>query len=535
MLKPICFLMMVASVCSARPIPVYDFGVMEVASVNKKVVDVVAAGIPPSSEQRVDLKWGRQFRIEHENCSENRTCHIQVSFRPTTVGPETDNLTIKDKNGVLLASVGLRGVGLGPQMTFFSPSTIVDTPTEQSSPSVIVSDLSGHLYVLDSLNLVLNVMVADSGILRTIQQIDLSQFKEPLSDYPGLAVDSRGNIFISGSQKLLKIQAESNRLSEVTYLPTSIVPCPGKLAVDVNNTLFIVDKCRETVTARFANGKTTVIVGEGSQASLDDPLGFGVSGTSSLTVGPRGDLVLADPDRRSMRVYNKRSGTLKNLTANLDIANRVVAKTVCVDAGGNVLFIDSLTHDLSEIDTQGHFVTLVSGIDGGVESMLLDSQGNLYVARTSRHQISMIGRGLHSDDEIRSAFTRDPKGRAFNSGNLSTTFSSTHPATRLTALSALHISTGALQVSPGGQSQTVTLENVNSQALSLRAFEIIGDEYGLVKLSTNCGHTLLGFSSCSVSVGIESAPSKNFSGQLVVHSDTVYLLPINIAAVALTP
>ena len=205
------------------------------------------------------------------------------------------------------------------------------TSAELDSPSGMVVDSSGNLYIADSLNSVIR-KVSPSGAITTVAG----------NGYNRLGTGQPG--FNDGGYSGDGGPATSAELNN-----------PYAVAVDASGNIYIADTYNRRIRKVDASGTITTVAGNGYEGSGD--LG-GYSGDG----GPATSAELAQP-----------FGVAVDNTGN-----------IYIDAGGNLYIADTNNHRIRRVDASGVITTVVGGgISSGVSSpagVAVDAAGNLYIA-----------------------------------------------------------------------------------------------------------------------------------------------------------
>ena len=186
------------------------------------------------------------------------------------------------------------------------------TQADLQMPIDITFDVSGNLFMADSINEVIRRVDATTGVITTVagkNRVGFSGDGGPatsasLSSPAGLAVDSSGNLYISDS--------DNNRVRRVNH-QTGIITTfagsesagfggdggpaigaalngPAGLAVDSSGNLYISDSHNNAIRKVDATtGVITTVAGGGSPALFNTPLGIALDGVGNLYVADSQD------------------------------------------------------------------------------------------------------------------------------------------------------------------------------------------------------------------------------------------------------
>ena len=232
------------------------------------------------------------------------------------------------------------------------------TPATQSGvyqPTRVAVDSSGNIYIVELLAQTIREVTASNGDINLFAGTGTYGFQgdngpavqAELSDIHGIAVDSKGNVYISdtGNERIRVIYASNGNINTVAGNGTfgytgdggaatsAELGRPGALAVDSSGNIYVPDYAFSVVRKISSNGTISTIAGTGT---------FGNSGDG----GP---------------------ATKANLGSPVSVA---------VDSAGNIYIGDSYSQSIRKITTDGNIHTVATGMDA--ENLTVDSAGNLY-------------------------------------------------------------------------------------------------------------------------------------------------------------
>jgi len=179
---------------NATPVTVTIANSGTIASVS--VVTGGAAGMDFTKVGGGTCKVGKTFAA-------NDTCTVRVSFSPTLAGTRVGGISLTDGNSNPMATVYLKGTGVGPQAAF-QPATQVGIFTNLNNVAGISVDAGNNVYAAES--------QADLGYNPGAPQIPgliykaayagknqytLSNIGTSLVDPVGVAVDGVGNVLVA--------------------------------------------------------------------------------------------------------------------------------------------------------------------------------------------------------------------------------------------------------------------------------------------------------------------------------------------------
>jgi hypothetical protein len=318
--------------------------------------------------------------------------------------------------------------------------TAVETAASDArlaSPSAIVYDATGNLYLADSNNHVVRKILKGSGVITTIAGVGTAGFSgdggaataAQLDTPTGLALDSSGNLFIADSHNQRIREVAGGIITTVAGtgtagfagdggLATSAqLALPSAVVLDKSGRLLIADTNNQRIRA-VASGLITTVVGNGEElfagdggqgvaASLDQPTGIAVDTAGTLYIA----------DRRNQRIRSvsaagvistfagggasSLSGVFGGDGGAATAAGLARPVGVSVDSNGNVLIADTNNNRIRQV-SNGAIATVVgSGEegyagDGGLlatavlnapKAAIIDSVGNLLLSDTGNQRL----------------------------------------------------------------------------------------------------------------------------------------------------
>lgn len=390
--------------------------------------------------------------------------------------------------GVLPLVGSLGGCGLesvsGPE---------VEIP--MNGPTAVAVDADGSLYVADRLNNRVR-RIDRSGAVTTVAGSGRKHYdgdggpaiKAALNEPDGVALDSKGNLYIIDSRNLrIRRVDPSGTIATVAGTgdpgdggdggPATEAQLlyPQGLAIDSDDNLYNADTENGRVRRIDHSGTITTFAGIGDghfggdgspavRARLDNPTG--------LAVGPKGNLYIADTENHRIRRID-RSGTISTVAGTgvqgyggdggqATAAQLDQPSDVALDSSGNVYVADTRNNRVRQIDPSGTISTVAgngefsargdSGDGGPADgtpirwpmSVEVDSAGNLLIVEASSVRlvdpsgtISTVagrgGRGYRGDGgPATEASLSSPRGiAADSSGNIYIADSGNHRVRRI--------------------------------------------------------------------------------------------------------
>ncbi|WP_460505135.1 NHL repeat-containing protein [Hydrogenophaga soli] len=308
-------------------------------------------------------------------------------------------------------------------------------------PKGLAVDASGNVYVADSSSGTIR-KINPEGMVTTLAgrakvtgsedgSGGAARFELP----QGLAVDSRGNVYVSDSFTIRKVTPEG----AVTTLAGRAgergnADGPGSAArfnsasgvtVDGRGNLYVADTGNNTIRKVTPDGVVTTLAGRGGHSGIKDGIGSAAEFGSpqGLVVDSSGNVYVAEylgsaaldaysTDNAIRKITPEgmvttlagRAGQRGSADGSSGAARFDTPVGIAVDGGGNLYVADSSTHTIRKISTDGMVTTLAGrayepGSADGLGSaarfnrprgLAVDSNGTVYVADTGNSTIRKI-------------------------------------------------------------------------------------------------------------------------------------------------
>jgi len=302
----------------------------------------------------------------------NSTCTVDVTFSPKFPGLRMGSLLLPDNAGNPIATVNLRGKGLGPQVSFlpYTLSTLgsgfVDasglaldgrgnlfvsdeigeaikeipvgcnsTPCEKVvastlMPANVAVDAGGNLWYYPSFGYGITGLLASSGYTTATYR---NGFNNMLYNGLPVAVDADGDVFALLSSVLEDVASTgAQRMSPAIF-------SGGGLAVDGSGNIFVADT---TANAIMEIPGVDSNIGAISLAS-------GFNAPNGVAVDGNGNIFVADTGNNAVKEILAAGG----YTTVLTIASGVTANGIALDANGNIYLANGSVQKLDMADAPG--------------------------------------------------------------------------------------------------------------------------------------------------------------------------------------
>ncbi len=340
--------------------------------------------------------------------SSDGTGSAALFFRPSAVAVDgSGNVYVADTNNNLIRKVTSAGVVTtfagSPLLAFGSADGIGSAATFRTPEGVAV-DSAGNVFVADTGNNTIRMIVATTGAVSTIAGA-VNTFGSTDAagsaarfDFPdSLAIDAAGNIYVTdGANSTIRKITRVTSGGATTWQVSTLAGTPGQsgfadgtgaaalfnhpsgIAVDSSGNVYVADYGNHLVRKITATGVVTTLAGvPGTPGSLD---GTGTATTSaSLFFGPSatatdtaGNVYVADTNNQLIRKITP-AGVATTLAGN----PRFVGSTdgtgisasfynpsgIFVKSDGTIYVADTGNHTIRNI-TQAGVVTTMSGVAG---------------------------------------------------------------------------------------------------------------------------------------------------------------------------
>jgi sugar lactone lactonase YvrE len=252
-----------------------------------------------------------------------------------------------------------------------------------------------------------------------------------------VAVDSNGNLFIAdwGNNRIRKVDT-NGIITTVAgngdgqyvysfggdggYATNAVLSCPGGVAVDSSDNIFIVDQFNGRIRKVDTNGIITTVAGAGNGGFFFGDSGYatnaGLNSPHGVAIDTVGNLFIADYGNNRIRKVDT-NGIITTVAGNNNggfsagdggyatNASLSWPEGVAVDASGNLFIADYGDSRVRKVDTNG-IITTVAGNgnygfsgDGGAATnaeltdafgVAVDNSGNLFIADCENNRIREV-------------------------------------------------------------------------------------------------------------------------------------------------
>ena len=256
------------------------------------------------------------------------------------------------------------------------------------SPSAIVGDASGNIYVADRDNHRIQKFNSTGSFLLEFGQLGdtAGAFNQPAS----LALAANGDIFVCDTEnnRIQKFDATGGFLLEFngSASGTALLK-PGGVAVDSAGTVYVADSGNDRILKFDLSGTYQATIGApgSNDGEFDQPVAISLDGSNNLYV--------ADKGNERIQVFNASGTFIRNIDGHTSSPSFCLPTGCAVDGDGNVYVCDSLTGQILKINPAGSVVQTYAGTvaeNSWLQSpgqCFVDTSGNLCVANTNRHNI----------------------------------------------------------------------------------------------------------------------------------------------------
>jgi sugar lactone lactonase YvrE len=297
------------------------------------------------------------------------TCTVVVAFTPKFVGPRYGAVVLNDDSGNPMATLSVRGSGVGPLVNFL-PATESQLGIGLSAFSGMTVDGNGAVYLSNSgTGVITKEIPSGSGYTATT-------VLSGLTDPSGMAVDGSGNLYIGewSAGSVIKEAMTATGYAETT-IATGLNE-PNGLPVDSSGNVYISDS---------ANGRLLKEAPSGGSYTQTDILDCGYVGDQScpsgVAVDQSGNLfVVGYIDNQIMKLTPAAGGYTESLFGEgLNWPSNIV-----IDGVGNLYVADTLNDRIvKETLSAGNYTQSTFSTTGALDWpwwVGVDSSGNVFIS-----------------------------------------------------------------------------------------------------------------------------------------------------------
>lgn len=314
------------------------------------------------------------------------------------------------------------------------------TSAAMNAPAGVAVDLTGNVYLADTVNGRIRKISAATGVITTVAGGGACcalgdggmATAAYLSSPTGVALDTTGNIYVAddGNARIRKVTVATGIITTVAGSGTAgytgdgsaatsaQLNHPKSVAVDTSGNLYIADTSNNRVRkVTAATGIITTLAGDGTAGFSGDGAAASaaqLSAPKGVAVDATGDVYIADTDNHRIRKVIAATGIITTAAGNgtggrgpepIDATstNLFFPAGVSVDTGGHFYIADTSSHRIRKVDADTGILTTIAGNsaagyggDGGTAAaatinnpngVAVDSAGNVYIADTSNNRV----------------------------------------------------------------------------------------------------------------------------------------------------
>lgn len=368
-------------------------------------------------------------------------------YNPSSVDADgSGNLFIADESNRIRrvdASSGVITTVAGTGTGGYSGDGGPATSAQLSSPSGVVADDFGNLYIAERIGHRVRKVDASTGVITTIAGTGTAGYSgdggpatsAQINNISGIALDDSGNLFIADAHndRVRRVDASTGVITTVAgtgnggysgdgnQATSAQLNYPSGVVVDGSGDLYIAEYFNRRVRKVDAStGVITTVAGTGdagysgdggpaTSAQLRDPVGVAIDGS--------GNLYIADQSDERVRKVNASTGVITTVAGTgsygysgdggpATSAQLNFPSGVAKDASGNLYIADNSNNLIRKVDASTGIITTVAGNringyngDGGPATsaqlnfpfdIAFDGSGNLYIADRENHRIRKV-------------------------------------------------------------------------------------------------------------------------------------------------
>ena len=308
----------------------------------------------------------------------------------------------------------------------YSGDNALATDAELAGPSGVAVDAAGDLFIADAGNNVVREVNRATGLITTVagggsqQPGDNGQATDAaLWSVSGVAVDSAGDLFITGNDGIREVNLAMGLISTVAgggdqglgdhgQATTAELNGPSGVAVDSAGDVFVADSQNNRIRKVNHAGLITTVAGGGIGGDNGPATAAELNGLSGVAVDTAGDVFIADSGNNVVREVNCVTGLITTIAGNgtygyggdngpATAAELWAPSGVAMDSAGDLFIADSGNNVVREVNLSTGLITTFAG--GGEQGLgdngpataaelsnpsgiAVDAAGDLFIADT---------------------------------------------------------------------------------------------------------------------------------------------------------
>ena len=297
------------------------------------------------------------YRISYS--SDGGTSWNMVSHSASTLTEITATGLVLGRNYIFkVAAVNSSGVGVASGYAYASTSTTQATYTVGASPSTMVLDSSGNVYVANS---------GEPTITKITSKGVVSKFATVAENPTAMVFDSAGNLYVanSGSDNISKVTPAG-----VSTIFATVDDGPSALIFDSAGNLYSSNSLAATISKITPAGVVSTF------AALP-------TNSYDLAIDGQGNIYTANGNNFSMYKITPQGEV--SVFARLTVA----AKRLTSDGSGNFFVYNVADKTIQKVTTSGVVTDFIT-LDDPITDLFIDKKQNFFIANNSYGSVSRI-------------------------------------------------------------------------------------------------------------------------------------------------
>ena len=327
------------------------------------------------------------------------SAHAEAHMGNAILSAKNATLQLTSASSTIITTVAGRSNYYGNEI---NADGIIATARDLSNPSGLATDVLGNFYISDSYHHKILKVSLSTGLITTVAGTGFQNFSgdggkaifATLSYPEGLAVDKFGNIFIAdrGNYRIRKVLASTGIITTIAgwdyqgyksdNVPAKNAPLygPSDVAVDANGNIFIADTGNNRIRKVTADtGIITTVAGDGTFSyCIPCPISDGkalyvsVRSPEGVALDTSGNIFIAEFYNSRIRKVTASTGFITTVAGTNLIgysgdgyaatnAKLNHPKKLCLDAAGNIYFVDHYNFRIRKITVSTGIITTVAG------------------------------------------------------------------------------------------------------------------------------------------------------------------------------